>query len=398
MAYITLKKYEYINHGKSIEEYHKRYDCYDAHKLGVNVGTHPAFFVETMTLRKYVLDIHKMDKQIAKLCILLPQEAINQFIMKCLVDEIQITNDIEGVRSTRQEIKEAYENKKTRFKGIVNKYRMLLSGKPIELSRVQNVRDIYDEIVLPEVVEEDEKNRPDGLYFRAKEVSVFGTSLFPIHRGVYPESRIIESMEQALRYLNNEEEELLYRIAAFHYFIGYIHPFYDGNGRLNRFISSAMLITEFEPIYSYRLSYTIKQNQSLYNKEFVECNDERNYGELTSFIEMFLGILFDSMVNLLEALKKRKEEWDHYIGLIKEFPHSNDRLYPSLYEALIMNRLFSHDGISVKKLQQQLGISQPTLRKMLNILTKEGLIKTANEGKTVLYSIDLVEIEKMVGK
>ena len=397
MAYLTLKKYEYINHGKVLEEYHKRFDSYDSHKIGVNVGAYPAFFVETNEIRKNALVIHKMDKQIAKLCSMLPCEAYKQFVVKSLVDEIQITNDIEGVRSTRQEIRDAYENKKMRFKGIVNKYRMLLSEEPVPLSSIQNIREIYDELVLLEVVEDDEKNRPDGKIFRANEVSVFGTKLTPIHVGLYPEERIIEAMEQALQYLNKEDEELLYRIAVFHYLIGYIHPFYDGNGRLNRFISSAMLINEFEPVYSYRLSYTIKQNQSLYNKEFVECNDAKNYGELTSFVEMFLGMLFDSMVNLLEALKTRKEEWDHYKGQIGKLPHSQNRLYPRLYEALIINKLFSYVGISISELKQQLNISLPTLRKMLSVLNDENLIETANEGKTILYSIDLEEIKKRVG-
>lgn len=46
-----------------------------------------------------------------------------------------------------------------------------------------------------------------------------------IHQGLYPESRIIEALDQALRILHSEEYPLLIRLALFHYFFVYIHPF-----------------------------------------------------------------------------------------------------------------------------------------------------------------------------
>ena len=57
-----------------------------------------------------------------------------------------------------------------------------------------------------------------------------------------------------------ENIEILIRISIFHYLIGYIHPFYNGNGRLSRFVSSYLLSRDLEPLLSYRLSYTIKEN------------------------------------------------------------------------------------------------------------------------------------------
>lgn len=39
----------------------------------------------------------------------LPGEALLQFELKCLVEEIKMTNDIEGVASTRKEIEDAIE-------------------------------------------------------------------------------------------------------------------------------------------------------------------------------------------------------------------------------------------------------------------------------------------------
>ena len=52
----------------------------------------------------------------------IPGAGITQFLYTRLVEEIKSSNDIEGVHSTRKEIKEALEsNEKKRLSGIANK-------------------------------------------------------------------------------------------------------------------------------------------------------------------------------------------------------------------------------------------------------------------------------------
>ena len=65
-------------------------------------------------------------------------------------------------------------------------------------------------------------------------------------------------MTKGLNILNNDEYDYMIRIAVFHYIFGYIHPFYDGNGRTSRFISSYLLSKNLLPIVSYKLASTIK--------------------------------------------------------------------------------------------------------------------------------------------
>ena len=62
--------------------------------------------METPELVKKVVDITRLDKEIGKLVHNLPGIALKQYIDKCLIDEIVITNNIEGVHSTRKEIGE----------------------------------------------------------------------------------------------------------------------------------------------------------------------------------------------------------------------------------------------------------------------------------------------------
>ena len=389
MKYISLKKYEYINHGKSNDEYSRRFNSYDSVKVGVDIGKNPAFFVVTRDIQEKALLIHKLDKSVLKLCNDLPTEAIANYMLLCLINEIQITNSIEGVHSTKKEILNAYNKKGDRFSGIVGKYNLLVSGESISLKTCQDIRNLYDELVLPEVLEESKDNMPDGMIFRKDITYVRGRSIKPVHEGLFPEDKIIDSMKKSLDFLNNEDEEILYRVAVFHYLFGYIHPFYDGNGRINRFISSYMLTRELEPVIGYSLSNTIKEEQSLYNKVFIDCNDEDNRGELTMFVDMFLDILVESIQLLITALESRSRSWKKYQKNIKRLPFAEQKYFPSLYKILILNELFALKGIEINELKKDMKTSEPTVRKLLSKLDEAGLLVTEKTERRYKYGINL---------
>lgn len=178
-----------------------------------------------------------------------------------------LTNDIEGVYSSRREISEVLDSLskrvgKRRFRGLVQKYVMLSSGQAVSLQTCEDIRALYDDLVLDEVVDAKKSNEPDGELFRAGTVDVFDGAGRVIHLGTYPERRIVEELGKALAILNDGSIEPLAHVSVFHYLFGFIHPFYDGNGRTNRFISSYVISRHYEPIVGLRLSYAIKENIS----------------------------------------------------------------------------------------------------------------------------------------
>lgn len=81
----------------------------------------------------------------------IPPIAVKQFIKSSLAEEIQATNKIEGVRSTRKEIVQApdEQNNITRTDiflwGVVNKYLKLLISENIEFRTCEHIRSFYDE-------------------------------------------------------------------------------------------------------------------------------------------------------------------------------------------------------------------------------------------------------------
>lgn len=394
MSYKLLNKMFYKDFNEYTRLYNERFNGENACHLNLKIHENEAFFCFCPELFKLCNDIFFLNKKVYEISSTLPEAAIVQFTTKCLIDEIILTNDIEGVYSTRKEINriltENDNRKKQRFKGLVTKYR-LLNNEELSLKSCEDIRKIYNELVLPEVIEDDPSNAPDGKLFRKEIAEVTTSTQKVIHQGVYPESTITDYMQQALKILDTEALPSLIKISVFHYLFGYIHPFYDGNGRTSRFISSYLLAQDFEPLIGYRLSYTIKENISEYYEAFNICNDKHSCGDITPFILIFLKIIYKSFENLVEALLKRKSALDELDDKIKNLSELQP-IYEICY-VLLQGSLFSPIGIPKNELCETLEISESTLSKRLKEVEKAGYLIVKKDGRTKYYSLDTKRVK-----
>lgn len=399
MSRITLKALFHMGAKEYKEEYESRFNCEDTIHLPLNIGNDPAFICQTPEIYKRIIAVERLDKEVANLYYALPPIAIDQFTTRCLIDEILLTNDIEGVHSTRKEIGEILQdlsshNKRNRFVGLIAKYVKLEHHQPMSFKTCQDIRNVYDDIFYEEIKANDPDNLPDGEIFRKSGVEVQSATQKVLHKGLMPESKIIETFEQSLSVLNDDDIDIFIRIAVFHYLFGYIHPFYDGNGRTSRFISSYLLSRQLTPLIGFRLSYTIKENKSNYYKAFNVCNDPHNKGELTPFVDMFLGIVEVSMQQLLETLEEKRQKWDYYYQRIKALPDAEKADMFTLYDVLIQAALFSNIGIRRDELIKHMNLSENTVRSRLKLIPAAMLIENRQKGKKY-YLLNLEEADKV---
>lgn len=390
MTYLDLRKAFHDPAQDADQLYDRRFNDERTWHLKTSIAGSPAFVYMAPEIYEALLEAAQIDKDILRLEAALPQRALDSYRDSCLIDEIVLTNEIEGVHSTRREIGEVLErlkqnDRRGRFFGIVQKYALLQTRPDIALRTCADVRDVYDDLVLAEVRISDPHNAPDGTYFRTKMVHVINEAGIPIHDGIEPEARIIEEMDQALGVLNDESREPLLRIALFHFLFGYIHPFYDGNGRTNRFISSYLISRQYEPIVGLGISYAVKQEIEKYYKAFSRCEHPLNRGDITPFVIAFSEICVNAMCNLRDALTEKKSQMDMYL-------HRSAVLVPeplrTLVESLITATLFTFDGVTAKELCEAERLSRQTLYKRLSELRKLGLLQEEKIGRKVFYKLN----------
>lgn len=274
------------------------------------------FYIPTMKTIDLISNISKNDVILMQLYNNLPKVAQDKFVIDMLTSELHSTNLLEGVRSSKEELvftaKEVLEKKSEtredlRLFNVINSYIQLQSGNLSRPKDVRGIRKIYDEITVDGVKEED---LPDGKFFRKEEAYVYTSNIQEIHRGITSssgtEEYIILVMNNLLNFLNNDLKcNELVKNAIFHYYFGYIHPFYDGNGRTARFISSIYLKEDYTWLTALSLSQGSNDNRSLYLKAFNSTNQVSMQGELNLFVDSFLEVLNNGQNILKDNLQTK---------------------------------------------------------------------------------------------
>lgn len=384
MDYISLKKIYYTDNKNFDTEYKKRFNSTGTKHFDIEIkeynrnNTYPAFICYTEEIPFLTEKIYKKLVSYLDIKRAVPQILLRQFILSCLVDEIQSTNEIEGVHSTKKQIRSVLENqtndkKISHLKSIIDKYRKIIDHNEISFFTCEDIRRFYDTFVLDEVISEHPDCKPDGKIFRKDQVSVESPTGKTLHQGIFPEEKIIHVMSSALSILNNTKIPSLIRIGIFHYLFGYIHPFYDGNGRTSRFITSYYLAKELDEIIALRLSVIIKKNKNSYYKLFQDANSEFNRGDLTVFIIQFLELLERALIDTINILTKKMEQLETYSSKLKKIVQCESDIY-DIYYILLQAAFFYGEGATINQIKDTIGVSRVTAQKRLNEIPPSYLI------------------------
>lgn len=132
--YESLSKVYYKNFSQHKKIYEERFNSPTVEHFGFVIKQFnrqkdfPAFLCYTKELFLLMETVYKKYARFLQTFNNIPAVIIHQFARSCIIDEIKSTNDIEGVRSSRLELKEIMEGKArdSRFTFVVKKYMALL--------------------------------------------------------------------------------------------------------------------------------------------------------------------------------------------------------------------------------------------------------------------------------
>lgn len=150
-----------------------------------------------------------------------------------------------------------------------------------------------------------------------------------------PAERVSYLMDDLFDYVARDPNPLLIKSCVFHYELEFIHPFLDGNGRMGRFWQS-LLLSKSHPIFEFLPFETIiAASQSAYYQALAKSDA---CGQSTPFIEYMLGVLDQSLANLLNTTnvvlsETERIEYFIFIGM-KDFSRKDyQRVFKNLSTA-----------------------------------------------------------------
>jgi Fic family protein len=162
-----------------------------------------------------------------------------------------------------------------------------------------------EDLLWVEDPEKKERVRVVAGELRKRDV-VVGTHV-AVSAGAVP--RFLTRFEEVYGSLNKTDSILA--AATGHHRLLWIHPFLDGNGRVARLMSHAMLLESLDTGAAWSVARGLARNVEAYKRHLVACdqprrNDLGGRGQLSeealaSFAEFFLGICIDQ-VNFMESL------------------------------------------------------------------------------------------------
>ena len=324
--------------------------------------------------------LYENSKEIVSLLHSLPPIAQKKVFINNLLEEIKATNDIEGVQSTRKEISEAIEEAEKnvtnnkRFNGLVNLYMKFRDSEYSAIKNVEDIRKIYDILLGDEI---EKKNLPDGNLFRNDKVYVEKNGK-RVHQGIgnseNAEIYIISELEKLVEFMNKHDVPALEKCVASHYYLEYIHSFYDGNGRLGRFIACSYLSRKLDFLSAISFSSSIKKQKGIYGIAFSEASNPRNHGELTIFIIEMFSLLVKGQENIIDNLRVGKELLDTIVSYLDTL--SLNDLQLSILFILSQDYLFSHinNKITDIDLAEVCSVGRKKLNTALKYLIEEEYI------------------------
>lgn len=369
------------------EEYRLRIDNPVTYRSGIVFDGREIFAMCVTDLVTHMNDIAHNERAVEKAWNELPRFAQREYLMQLIAKEVQNTNIIEGVHSTRKELSKALDaasgqNKHTRFSEFTKLFLELADSNEYDTSipkALQDIRKIYDSIMQGEL---EASNIPDGEIFRKGKVSIRDGADNVIHNGDATETEIQEHLTELLHLMNSAEVPTLIKACMCHYAFESVHPFYDGNGRTGRFLLALQLHEQLSMPTVLSLSSIIYAEKSGYYAVFSKSQELFNCNDLTMFCCTMLQYIKKAQNEVFENISVQLKHIIYCMGKLRElFPEEEiSKVQREALSILLQNKLFSYNPT-------------PMTRKQLSEYVGNAIDEKIGERKIVSALNGLIELE-----
>ena len=372
-------------------EYQRRISNPSTYIIPCKLGPHQPFVTIFRELHTLIEQIYLTETPVREQWNALPRTVKHAYILELINIEIENSNNIEGVHSTKEEISLALQSaslgKHTRFSEFAKLFLSIAQQHIPFVQSLEDIREIYDQVVSEELVPNEQ---PDGELFRASPVRIFDGTGEVVHSGVYPETKIQTLLAQWLMITRDTSIPPLIRAACCHYIFEHIHPFYDGNGRTGRFLLALQLQSMLCLPTTLSLSLQISQEKGKYSKAFDTVQQPLNCMDLSLFCYQTLQYIAHAQQDLLENLEEKQaiitilSSEIAVLATTYQLRDSERLVIQTLAQYFVLNS--APVGVSRKTLAEQLQWGERKLVHALQTLEREQLVQREKQ-KPATYQL-----------
>ncbi len=318
----------------------------------------------------------------------------DRYVLSSLIEEAITSSQLEGASTSRRVAKEMLhsgrEPRNRSERMIVNNYRAMeyvrrRRNDPLDPEFVFELHDIVTRGTLDNEDEAGRLQKPDE-----DRVAVYSPEDEIIH--IPPPAEELPARLEAMCEFANSSDETedggssgtflhpVVRAVLLHFWVGYDHPFADGNGRTARALFYwSMLRQGYWLAESLTISSILKNAPSKYATSylFTETDD----GDTTYFVLYQLGVILRAMDELEGYLRRKMEETRRTEALIKTDADFNHR-----QTALLAHALRNPDATYTVKVHGSFhNVVTNTSRTDLDGLAERGLLVKNKAGRAFRY-------------
>ena len=319
----------------------------------------------------------------------LDEKEKRRFITRGVMEEAIASSQLEGAHSTRkiakQMLREGRKPKNKSEQMIVNNYQTMLyierelKSSTLSLDMIKDLHVMLTRNTL-NTTEDEGRFRTD-----ADEIIVSNEVEGVIYH-VAPNERFMRrELERFIAYANDDLKDATFvhpviKATFLHFWMGYLHPFVDGNGRLARALFYWYLLKHNYWGFAYLpLSRVIKDSPVQYGKAFVYAEQDDN--DLTYFLDYHSRKIQRSIKEFRDYEKRMLRGNATMIKEARMKYHLNDR------QILLMQSYYKNkdEGVSVAAHMNVNEISRATAISDLKTLERLDFILKKKTGKRVYY-------------
>jgi len=305
-----------------------------------------------------------------------------KYLMNSIQEEAISSSLIEGAATTRRKAMEMFKTgRKPRDHGeqmIYNNYLTILK-----------IKEFINQPLTPELLKEFQGYMTKGTLENPKYEGRFRTEQDDLIEVADNEGHVLHTppmaseipnlIESFCNFVNSEpQDEFIHPIVKailLHFWLAYIHPFMDGNGRTARAIFYWYVLKKKYWLFEYlSISSVILKGHSKYNRAFLYS--EMDDGDMTYFISFHLQTIDQAIEELNQYLKRKQKESREAVIKLSKYPYLNAR-----QRKLLLNAIDNPDASYTFRTHKEThGVVYQTARNDLFDLVEKGLLEKIKIG------------------